>query len=170
MSSYLSYQPFLFLVPVTFLLLVHLLYKHPFLSPPFVFYLVFHPFYFPLCFFHLRFSFEFSCYPVVLVLSVAQLVLLLHALILSVLATMDTHIEAKEYGWTDSSDSDINDDLLEEELGSDLLSSNEDEIPFARHGPIVVPDLEEVSIQRDFWSSCAIGFILDYRKFSVNHL
>ena len=32
-SSYLSYQPFLFLVPVSFILLVHLLYKHPFLSP-----------------------------------------------------------------------------------------------------------------------------------------
>ena len=150
MSSYLSYQPFLFLVPVTFLLLVHLLYTLPFLSPPFVFYLVFQPFYFPLCLFYLRFSFDFSCYPVVLVLSVAQVVLLLHALILSVLATMDTHIEAREYGWTDNSDSDISDDLLEEELGSDLLSSNEDEIPFARHGPIVVPDPEEVSIQRDF--------------------
>ena len=106
----------------------------------------------------------------VLVLSVAQIVLLLHALFLSVLATIDTHIEAREYGWTDSSDSDISDDLLEEELGLDLLSTNEDEIPFAKHGPIVVPDPEEVSIQRDFWSSYAIGFILDYRKFSVNHL
>ena len=83
---------------------------------------------------------------------------------------MDTYIEAREYGWTDSSDSDISDDLLEEELGSDLFSSNEDEIPFARHGPIVVPDPEEVSIQREFWSSCAIGFILDYKKISVNHL
>ena len=25
-------------------------------------------------------------------------------------------------------------------------------------------------MQRDFWSLCAIGFILDYRKFSTSHL
>nr|POE48964.1 uncharacterized protein CFP56_49428 [Quercus suber] len=83
---------------------------------------------------------------------------------------MDTHIDAREYGWTESSDSDVSDDLHEEELASDLLSTDEDEAPFARHGPVVVPNPEEVSIQRDFWSSCAIGFILDYRKFSVNRL
>lgn len=88
----------------------------------------------------------------------------------SVSANMDNHIEAREYGWTDNSDSDISDDLFEEELKSDLISTDKDEIPFARHGPVVVPDPEEVTIQRDFWNSCAIGFILDYWKFSVNHL
>ena len=58
-SSYLSYQPFLFLVPVSFILLVHLLYKHPFLSPPFVFYLVFQPYYCPLCLFFYAFLLTF---------------------------------------------------------------------------------------------------------------
>ena len=43
-------------------------------------------------------------------------------------------------------------------------------MPFARHGPLVHSDLEETTIQRDFWNLCAIGFILDYRKFSVRHL
>lgn len=84
--------------------------------------------------------------------------------------TIDNHIEAREYGWTDNSDSNISDDLFEEELESDLLSSDDDEISFALHGPVVVPDLDEIAIQRDFWNFCAIGFILDYRKFSVSHL
>ena len=43
-------------------------------------------------------------------------------------------------------------------------------MPFARHGPLVHSDPEEIAIQRDFWNLCAIGFILDYRKFSVRHL
>lgn len=84
---------------------------------------------------------------------------------------MATHIQAREYGWTDSSDSDFSDDLYAEEQQSDLLSSKDDEVPFARHGPLVHPDPEEVAIQSNFfWNLCAIGFILDYRKFSVSHL
>lgn len=71
---------------------------------------------------------------------------------------------------TDSSDSDFSDDLYAEEQQSDLLSSEDDEVPFASHGPLVHPDPEEVAIQRNFWNLCAIGFILDYRKFSVSHL
>lgn len=83
---------------------------------------------------------------------------------------MENNINAKEYGWTDSSDSNISADLLEEEMDSDLLSRDEDEVPFARHGPLVVPDTEDIASQRDFWNLCAIGFIMDYRKFSVHHL
>ena len=82
---------------------------------------------------------------------------------------MDDHIEAREYGWTYSSDSNISAELFAEELESDLLSSDDDEIPFARHCPIVEPGPKEIAIQRDFWNLCAIGFILDYRKFSVHH-
>lgn len=74
------------------------------------------------------------------------------------------------FGWTDSSSSDISSDLFVEELESDLLPSEEEEVPFARHGPVVEPDLEVLATQRDFWSRCAIGYLLDYRKFSVSHL
>lgn len=84
-------------------------------------------------------------------------------------SVMEDNILTREYGWTDSSDSNISDVLFEEELEPDLLSSEEDEVPFARHGPIVEPDLEEIAIQRGFWEQCAIGFLLDYRKFSVYH-
>ncbi|KAL0014776.1 hypothetical protein SO802_001845 [Lithocarpus litseifolius] len=83
---------------------------------------------------------------------------------------MENHIQAREYGWTDSSDSDFSADLFSEERESDLLSSEDDEIPFARHGPIVDPDQEEIAIQRNFWNLCAIGFLLDYRNSSVSHL
>ena len=60
--------------------------------------------------------------------------------------------------------------MFAKELESDLLPSDEDEVPFARHGPVVEPDLEDLMVQRDFWSSCTIGFLLDYRMFSISHL
>lgn len=50
-----------------------------------------------------------------------------------------------------------------EEMESDLLSS-EDEIPSAKHGPIIRPDQEDVVAQREFWNRFAIGFLLDYPK------
>lgn len=78
--------------------------------------------------------------------------------------SMETNIEAREYGWTDSSDSNVSEDLFAKELESHLLSSEDDEVLFARHGPVVEPDLEDVALQRDFWNCCAIGFLLDYRK------
>lgn len=83
---------------------------------------------------------------------------------------MERNIQPREYGWTDSSDTNISVGLLEEELEPDLLSSEDDEVPFTRHGPIVEPDPKDIAIQRGFWNFCAIGFILDYRKFSVRHL
>ena len=86
------------------------------------------------------------------------------------LTTMNNFIKAREFGWIDSSDSDTSGELFEEELGSNLFSTNEDKTPFARHGPVVMPDPEDVTIQRDFWSSYAIGFILDCKKFLVHHL
>ena len=61
-------------------------------------------------------------------------------------------------------------DLFADEVESNLHSSDDEEIPFARHGLVIEPDHEEVTIQQDFWGLCAIGFILDYRKFFVNHL
>ena len=62
------------------------------------------------------------------------------------LPTINNYIEDREYGWTDNSDSDTSRELFEEELKSNLMSTDEDEIPFARHGLVVMPDLEEVAI------------------------
>lgn len=62
------------------------------------------------------------------------------------LPTIKNYIEDREYGWTDNSDSDTSRELFEEELKSNLMSTNEDEIPFARHGLVVMLDLEEVAI------------------------
>ena len=83
---------------------------------------------------------------------------------------MDDPILSREFGWTESSESDVSDDPLADEVDSDFQSSEEDEVPFARHGPLLEADTEELSMQREFWGHCAIGFILDYRRFSVSHL
>ena len=79
-------------------------------------------------------------------------------------------VNVREYGWVESSDSDVTAKLFANEVELDYWSSEEDEVPFARHGPIVEANLEELANQREFWNSCAIGFILDYRKFSISHL
>lgn len=50
----------------------------------------------------------------------------------------------------DSSDSNFSDDMFKEELEPDLLSNEEDEVPFARHRPIVEPDFKEIAIYRGF--------------------
>nr|POE61347.1 hypothetical protein CFP56_66718 [Quercus suber] len=56
---------------------------------------------------------------------------------------MDNNIEAREYGWTNSSDTNSSRDMSIEEMESDLLSSDE-EIPFARHGLIIRPNQDDV--------------------------
>ena len=81
---------------------------------------------------------------------------------------MDINIEAREYGCIDSSDTNYSKDMSAEEMEPDLLSSD-DEIPFARHGPIIRPNQDDVVAQRDFWNRCAIGFLLDCREFSVSY-
>lgn len=63
---------------------------------------------------------------------------------------MDDHIVPREIGWTDSCSSDISSDLFAEEMEQDILPSEEEEVPFARHGPVIEPDLEDLSAQRDF--------------------
>ena len=50
---------------------------------------------------------------------------------------MESNIHSREYGWTNSSNSNISDDFL---------SNEEDEVPFARHEPIVKPDPEDTAI------------------------
>uniref|UniRef100_A0A7N2RCH7 CCHC-type domain-containing protein n=1 Tax=Quercus lobata TaxID=97700 RepID=A0A7N2RCH7_QUELO len=83
---------------------------------------------------------------------------------------MDDPILSREFGWTESSESDVSDVPFASDVDSDLQSSEEDEVPFARHGPLLEADLEELCMQCEFWGHCAIGFILDYRRFSVSHL
>ena len=52
----------------------------------------------------------------------------------------------------------------------DSQSSDELEAPFARHGPLLEADPESFHMQRLFWSQCTLGFVLDYRKFSIAYL
>lgn len=71
---------------------------------------------------------------------------------------MDDPVNVRDYGWTESSDSDISGERFADEVESVGQSSEDGEVPFARHGPIIEADTEEISVQRDFWSFCAIGF------------
>ena len=76
---------------------------------------------------------------------------------------MDDPFDPREFGWTECSESNFSNDLFAHEVESELQTSDEKELPFARHGPVLEADPEELSNQRDFWISCAIGIILDYR-------
>ena len=49
-----------------------------------------------------------------------------------------------------------------EEFDASSQESEGSEASFARHGPVLEADAENLHMQRDFWSHCAIGFILDY--------
>ena len=57
-----------------------------------------------------------------------------------------------------------------EEFDASSQESKGSEVPFARHDPVLEANVKNLHIKRDFWSHCAIGLILDYRKFSVHHL
>ena len=83
---------------------------------------------------------------------------------------MDDPFDPREFGWTECSESGFSNDLFADEVESKLQTSDEEELPFARHGPVLEANLEELSNQRDFWISHTIGFILDYHRFSVSHL
>ena len=83
---------------------------------------------------------------------------------------MRDQIPAREYGWTESSGSDISVGPFTEESDDSSQFSDGYETPFARHGPVIEADTENLNMQREFWNHCAFGFLLDYRKFSVHHL
>ena len=83
---------------------------------------------------------------------------------------MGDHFPAREYGWTESSGSNISVGPFTEASDASFQTSDENETPFARHGPVLEADMDNLNMQRDLWSHCAIGFLLDYRKFSVQHL
>ena len=86
------------------------------------------------------------------------------------LILMEDYFTAREYGWTESSDSKVSYELFADKIEIDPQSCEGEEVPFARHGLVLEVDPKEISMQHDFWGSCAIGFILDYRKFSIAHL
>ena len=44
---------------------------------------------------------------------------------------LDNYFTAREYGWTESSDSEVSVELFVDEVKSDLQSSEGEEIPFA---------------------------------------
>ena len=63
---------------------------------------------------------------------------------------MDDPILSREFGWTESSESDVSDDPFANEVDFDFQSSEEDKVPFARHGPLLEADIEELCMQREF--------------------
>jgi hypothetical protein len=85
---------------------------------------------------------------------------------------MDNNIQEREFGWTESSES--NDSLEEYDGDLNMAASSDDDLdlhaPLARHGPIIQANSEEIAIQREYWHMCAIAFLLDYCRFSVPHL
>ena len=76
---------------------------------------------------------------------------------------MDDIFNPKEYGWTESSDSNINSDPFADDSESNSRTSVDFEVPFARHEPIIEADPTDLPTQRDFWvivllaSLCATG-------------
>lgn len=89
---------------------------------------------------------------------------------MSILTFMARYFTAREFGWIESSDSEVSAELFANEIESDYRSSDDEDVSFARHEPTKEVDLDDALAQRDFWSRCAIGFILDYKKFFVDHL
>lgn len=63
---------------------------------------------------------------------------------------MDDFFNAREYRWTENSDSEISNDPLAEDLESDSRSSGGNDVPFARHGPLIEADPFDLSNQREF--------------------
>ena len=76
----------------------------------------------------------------------------------------------RDFAWTETSGSDVSANPFADE--SDLSSQSNDDLEasFTRHGPLVEADPDSIHMQRLFWNQCAMGFVLDYRKFSVASL
>jgi hypothetical protein len=85
---------------------------------------------------------------------------------------MNKLVQEREFGWTDSSESGQSAEEYDGDLDMDDSSNDEMDLhaPLARHGPVLRANPTDVIIQREYWSNCAIAYLLDYRKFSVRHL
>ena len=85
---------------------------------------------------------------------------------------MDHRINEREFGWIKSSDSAAGEEEYDGDLDMDDSSNSELDLhaPLARLGPTIRANHEDLAMQREYWNMCAIVFLLDYRKFLVNHL
>ena len=85
---------------------------------------------------------------------------------------METNVQEREFGWTESSESELSAEEYDGDL--DMAKSSNEELnlhaPFARHGPVIRANSQDLQTQREYWSMCAVAFLLDYRRFSVPHL
>ena len=77
---------------------------------------------------------------------------------------MGDHFPAREFGWTESSGSEISVGPFVEEFDASSQKSEGSEVPFSKHGPVLEADVKNLHIKQDFWSHCAIGFILDFKN------
>ena len=76
----------------------------------------------------------------------------------------------RDFAWTESSGSDSSAEPFTDDSDRSSQISDDLDALFARHGPLLEADPDSVHMQRLFWRQCAMGFILDYRKFSVAYL
>jgi hypothetical protein len=85
---------------------------------------------------------------------------------------MNNFVQEREFGWTDNSEFDQSAKDYDGDLDMDDSSNDELDLhaPLARHGPVLRANPADVVIQREYWTNCAIAYLLDYWKFSVRHL
>ena len=76
----------------------------------------------------------------------------------------------RDFAWTETSGLDVSANPFADESDLSSQSSDDLEASFARHGPLVEVYPDSIHMQRLFWNQCAMGFVLDYRKFSVAYL
>lgn len=59
---------------------------------------------------------------------------------------MANSFDTREYGWTQSSDSEESIGLIDDELDSKYRSSDDEKVPFTRHGPVINPNPEDIEV------------------------
>lgn len=84
--------------------------------------------------------------------------------------TIGDYFVARDFVWSESSGLNVSTSPFVEESNSNSQANEDGETRFVRHGRILEADLENIDMQCNFWSHCAIGFLLDYRKFSILYL
>ena len=66
---------------------------------------------------------------------------------LLLLLTMGDHFLVREFGWTESSGSEISVGPLMEEFDASSQESEGSEMPFSRHGPVLEADAKNLHMQ-----------------------
>ena len=64
--------------------------------------------------------------------------------------TMGDHFPAREFGWTESSGSEISVGPFVKEFDASSQKSEGSKVPFARHDPVLEADVKNLHIKRDF--------------------